>query len=207
MSRKTPRIVASTLLAFTASLTLAQTSAAPKAPMSMPMEHGMSGAPTAAPGGHMAGMATPAAADVASSEAIIAAYYEALSGPAGKKRDWNRFLSLFFPEARLLPAEGRGHAGVMPMEFTPQTYLYGTEPNMLEEGYLVKEVVQKSDGFGKVRHVWSTYEGRHAAADPKPFVRGVNSFQLFNDGKRWWIFSVVWQPETAKLPLSEEFSR
>src|SRR3954470_19783457 len=124
------------------------------------MMHGSGGAP----GGHMGGIPHAAAAAVAAPEAIVNAYYEALSGPAGKKRDWNRFLSLFFPEARLLPAEGRGHAGVMPMEFTPQTYLYGTEPNMLEEGYLVKEVVKKSDGFGKVRHVWSTYEGRHAAA-------------------------------------------
>ncbi|HTQ79002.1 MAG TPA: hypothetical protein VMM92_03320 [Thermoanaerobaculia bacterium] len=41
--------------------------------------------------------------------------------------------------------------------------------------------------------------------DAKPFVRGVNSFELFSDGKRWWIFSIVWQPETAKLALPAEF--
>ena len=60
----------------------------------------------AAAGGHMAGLPKPSPADIASAESIVASYYEALSGPAGKKRDWNRFLSLFFPGARLLPAEG-----------------------------------------------------------------------------------------------------
>jgi hypothetical protein len=186
---------------------LAQTPQAPKpeAKPAAPMDHSMHGAPTPAAGGHMSGMATAAPADVASADAVVAAYYASISGPAGQKRDWNRFLSLFFPEARLLPAEGKGHAGVMPMEFTPQTYLYGTEPRMLEDGYIVHQTAQRTEAFGKILHVWSTYEGRHAAADAKPFVRGINSFQLFNDGKRWWIVNIVWQPETAKLPLPDEY--
>lgn len=161
------------------------------------MMHGGSGAP----GGHMAGLPQAAPADVASPEAIVAAYYDALSGPAAKKRDWNRFLSLFFPGAQLLPAEGKGHSGTMPHSFSPSRYLFDTESNMLQEGYIPKEIARSSQGFGKILHVWSTYEVRHAAGEAKPFVRGVNSFQLFNDGRRWWIFNVVWQPETSKLKL------
>ena len=34
------------------------------------------------------------------------------------------------------------------------------------------------------------------ASDPEPFMRGINSFQLFNDGQRWWILSIYWQHET-----------
>ena len=40
--------------------------------------------------------------DVASVEAILAATYEVISGPAGP-RDWDRFRSLFVPGARLIP--------------------------------------------------------------------------------------------------------
>jgi hypothetical protein len=163
------------------------------------MMHGSGGAP----GGHMAGIPQAAAADVASPEAIVNAYYEALAGPAGKKRDWNRFLSLFFPGARLLPAEGKGHSGVMPHTFTPSKYLFDTESNMLQEGYIPKEVSRRSESFGKLLHVWSTYEVRHTASDAQPFVRGVTSFQLFNNGQRWWIVNVAWQPETSKLKLPE----
>ena len=35
--------------------------------------------------------------DVASPDAIIAAAYDVISGPAGQKRDWNRMRSLFYP--------------------------------------------------------------------------------------------------------------
>jgi hypothetical protein len=163
--------------------------------------------PAAAPGGHMSGAPIPAAADVASPEAVVAAFYASISAPAGKKRDWNRFLSLFFPGARLLPAEGRGHSGNMPEIFSAETYLYNTEPYMLQVGYIEKEIAHTSQRFGKIVHVWSTYRVRHADSDPKPFVRGVNSFQLFFDGSRWWIFSLAWQPETPRLPLPDELPR
>ena len=73
---------------------------APPAPMSGHMM-AMHGESAGAPGGHMAGLPQPAPADVATAEATVAAYYEALSGPAAKKRDWNRFLSLFFPGASM----------------------------------------------------------------------------------------------------------
>jgi hypothetical protein len=36
-------------------------------------------------------------------------------------------------------------------------------------------------------------------------MRGINSFQLFNDGKRWWILSVYWQHESPKDQLPEKY--
>ena len=42
-------------------------------------------------------------ADVESIDAIITAAYDVISGPAGKKRDWDRERSLFIPGARLIP--------------------------------------------------------------------------------------------------------
>src|SRR5262245_11943241 len=39
--------------------------------------------------------------DTASIEAILAATYDVISGPAGKVRDWDRMRSLFVPDARL----------------------------------------------------------------------------------------------------------
>jgi len=41
--------------------------------------------------------------------------------------------------------------------------------------------------------------------DARPFLRGINSIQLFNDGTRWWIVSVYWQAETPTLPLPPEY--
>ena len=46
--------------------------------------------------------------DVASIDAIVAAVYDVISGPAGQKRDWDRMRSLFVPGARLIPVAQAG---------------------------------------------------------------------------------------------------
>ena len=59
--------------------------------------------------------------------------------------------------------------------------------------------------YGNVVHVFSTYESRHAASDKTPFARGINSFQLLNDGKRWWIITIYWLAETPDNPLPKQY--
>ncbi len=49
-------------------------------------------------------------ADVESIDAIMTAVYDVISGEAGEARDWDRFMSLFIPEARLIPS-GRNQEG------------------------------------------------------------------------------------------------
>jgi hypothetical protein len=49
--------------------------------------------------------------------------------------------------------------------------------------------------------VFSTYESRNKLADEKPFMRGINSIQLWNDGKRWWLISVLWENESEDNPI------
>ena len=63
----------------------------------------------AAPAEAQAATPQPAAkpADVASPDAILAATYNVISGPAGQQRDWDRFRSLFVPGARLIPVVPR----------------------------------------------------------------------------------------------------
>src|SRR6266576_386606 len=57
-------------------------------------------------------------ADVISIEAIIAAAYDVISGPAGKKRDWARERSLFISGARLIPTAVE--AGRNDVDLAPQ---------------------------------------------------------------------------------------
>jgi hypothetical protein len=59
--------------------------------------------------------------------------------------------------------------------------------------------------FGQIAHVWSTYESRRDPSDPEPFMRGINSIQLFDDGKRWWILSIYWQHESSKHSIPAKY--
>ncbi|HWQ86899.1 hypothetical protein [Brevundimonas sp.] len=144
-------------------------------------------------------------ADVATPEAIVAALYDVISGDAGAARDWNRFRSLFHPTARLAPSgvnrEGQG----VVRSITPDEYITRSEPLLLAEGFHEREIARRTERFGRIVHVWSTYESLHRLSDPQPFARGINSIQLFNDGARWWVISVYWQAETAAAPIPADY--
>lgn len=147
-------------------------------------------------------------ADVESIDAIIAAAYDVISGPAGKKRDWDRERSLFAPGARLIPTAtvaGKADADLAPLVLDVEGYIKRVEPLFEKSGFYEMEIARRVEQFGQIAQVWSTYESRHDPSDPKPFMRGINSIQLFDDGKRWWILSVYWQHESTKYPLPEKY--
>jgi hypothetical protein len=134
-------------------------------------------------------------ADVASEEAIVAALYEAISGPACQHRDWDRFRGLFAPGGRLIPkvATGVGTFGIRAE--TPEEYAAAVKGSMEDFGFFEKEVSHIGESFNGIVHRFSTYESRRAANDATPFARGINSIQLLNDGKRWWVVTVYWAGE------------
>jgi hypothetical protein len=151
---------------------------------------------------------TPPAAnpsDVGSIDAIIAAVYDVISGPAGKKRDWNRMRSLFAPGARLIATGSRQSGGFGSRVLTVEDYIERSTPLLEKEGFFESELARRTEIFGQIAHVFSTYQSKHNADDPKPFARGINSFQLMNDGQRWWVMTIFWQGETEQSPLPEKY--
>jgi hypothetical protein len=74
-------------------------------------------------------------------------------------------------------------------------------------GFFEKDLARRTERFGNIAHVFSTYESRHSASDPKPFARGINSFQLLNDGKRWWIVTIYWEEESPNNPIPTKYLR
>ena len=140
-------------------------------------------------------------ADVASVDAIIAALYDVISGPAGQKRDWDRFRSLFAPGARLIPT-GRRQDGAHGMRvITPDEYATNIGPQLENGGFFEREIGRRTERFGAVAHVFSAYDSKRTAADTVPFARGINSIQLFNDGRRWWVVSIFWDSERRDNPI------
>ena len=144
-------------------------------------------------------------ADVASMDSIIAAVYDVISGPAGKKRDWDRMRSLFVPGARLIPTGPRPGGVYGSRVLTVDEYIERSSGFFEKEGFFENEAARVTEQFGQIAHAFSTYESRHAPADAKPFQRGINSMQLMNDGKRWWIVTIFWQGEDEKTPLPEKY--
>lgn len=148
---------------------------------------------------------TPAAkpADVASIDSILAALYDVISGPAGP-RDWDRFNSLFIPEAHLIFTGKKPDGTPVHMALTPKQYQDRSGSFFLKEGFFENTISNKIDKFGQVAQVFSTYESRHEKG-AKPFARGINSIQLLNDGKRWWVVSILWDSERPDNPIPQKY--
>ena len=145
----------------------------------------------------------PRAADTASPEAIVAALYDVISGPAGQARDWDRFRGLFAIGARLLPAAPRAD-GSVPAALSPDDYVTRANDSLLK-GFFEQEVAHREEAFGTIMHVFSTYESRRAKTDEKPFARGINSIQMMQHGGRWWIVTVMWDQERPDNPLPAKY--
>ena len=144
--------------------------------------------------------------DVQSIDAIVTAAYDEISGPAGKKRNWDRERSLFIPGARLVPTGRPGeNDDVAPQLLDVEGFIARVQPFFEKDGFYEKEIARRTEQFGQIAHVWSTYESRHDPNDPAPFMRGINSIQLFNDGSRWWILSIYWQHESSQHPIPAKY--
>jgi hypothetical protein len=162
--------------------------------------------PTPPPALAQTAPAPPAAnpADVATMDSTIAALYDVISGPAGK-RNWDRFRSLFAPGARLIANGVRPTGEVVSRVMMVEDYAQRNGPFFEKNGFFEREAARRTETFGNIAHVFSTYESRHLKDDAKPFQRGINSIQMMNDGKRWWIVTVFWQGEDDKHPLPEKY--
>jgi hypothetical protein len=142
-------------------------------------------------------------ADVDTIEHTMAAVYDVISGPAGP-RDWNRFRSLFYPGARLIPIVESKDSAIAAKMISADEYVEQAGGYFAKEGFFETAVANRIETWGQMAHVWSTYESRHAKTAP-PFQRGINSFQLFNDGHRWWVLNISWQDETPSRPIAKKY--
>jgi hypothetical protein len=180
-------VVGLAMLSAVAACGPAATNAAGPPPPPVPAEH-----PAPAPG------------DVASIDAIVAALYDVISGGVGEPRDWDRMRSLFHPDGRLI-ATGRAQDGSQRMQtMDVEGYIAGSGDALVEIGFVEREIARTTERWGNIAHLFSTYQA-FRGAETEPFLRGINSIQLWNDGQRWWILTVFWEPETPDNPLPPRY--
>jgi len=135
--------------------------------------------------------------DVASIDGIVTAFYEVVSGPAGTPRQWERDATLYLPGTAFTIAGEGGAARVV----DPADWARQSDAGLVAGGFQEREIHRVTHEFGRMAHVWSTYEWE--TADGKT-GRGINSIHLWNDGRRWWITHATWEDERPDNPIPAE---
>lgn len=138
-------------------------------------------------------------------DSIISSLYTVISGEKGEARDWALFKYLFKPDAKLIPS-GKDKKGVYKVRYMkPDDYIKSSGKWLVDNGFFEKEIHRKVDAFGNIAQVFSTYEAFKSESDEKPFMRGINSIQLFYDGLRWWIVNIYWTQESKEKQIPNTY--
>jgi hypothetical protein len=135
-------------------------------------------------------------------DAIVKAMYASICFERGKEPDWRRLRSLLSPGATLIAAKKD-----KPLVMTIDDFITLFRENIDKGGlasFHESEIFRRTDAFGNIAQVFSTYESRFLPRDEKPFARGINSIQLYFDGRRWWISAIAWDDESEENPIPRE---
>jgi hypothetical protein len=135
------------------------------------------------------------AEDVGSIEAIVRADYECISGGVGVARQWARDLTLYDANARFFQVvKDAKSGGVKISSPTWQGFTDESDAEMVKGGFSEHELAHKIYRYGNVATVLSSYEGKISSTG-EVVGRGVNIYQVYYAGGRWWISSISWDAE------------
>ena len=123
--------------------------------------------------------------DVGTLDGIIKAYYDVVTVKKGEKVSYERDSLLHIAGVRV------GSAGLADghpfLHYTSlKEYHRQSDAYMEKNGYYEHEVSRKVETIRNIYHVWSSYESKYTI-DGKVINQGVNSIELYFDGKRFWI--------------------
>lgn len=135
-------------------------------------------------------------------QAVIDRLYAVISGPVGAPRDWDGLRGLMTDNARMTPIGAKG-----PTSHDVDSYIERSERLLVSEGFHEVETGRRIEIFGNMAHVWSAYEGRTGSHDGPIVVTGINSIQLVRQADGWKVFSILWQPASAGLPVPADLAQ
>lgn len=153
----------------------------------------------------------PLAEDVASPQSIVTASYDVLIRAPRQPFQWDRYRTLFLPEAIMIPSleQVNGVSRVLSSEgfidWVDDYYEQNAPIDRPDDpGFVEEEVHNIIHCYGDICQVMSTYQKRYFEQD-EIIGRGINSFQLLFRDDRWWIVSVIWDEEYGAGPIPAKY--
>lgn len=128
--------------------------------------------------------------------------YEVISAP-GDQRDWDSARFLFHPRATMvrtgLDESGQPFALVM----SHDEYIANATELLKGVRFHETELQQEATVFGNVARLASVYQYSYQGESANDSGRGVNFFNLVNEGNGWKIISIVWDNERPGVSLRD----
>jgi len=128
--------------------------------------------------------------------------YELVSAPS-EERHWDSVRELYHPRATMVRTglDEEGRPFVLAMTF--DEYVDNVTEHLDRIEFSETEISQDVTVFGNVARLVSVYEYKFQSADVTQHGRGVNFFNLVNQGHGWKIMNIVWDNERKGTSLSD----
>ncbi len=132
--------------------------------------------------------------------ALTRRLYDVVSAPPGE-RHWESIRDLYHPRATLVRTglDDEGRPFVLAMSF--DEYVANATETLSSTEFSETEIRQDVTVFGNVARLISVYEYTSRSSDVTRQGRGVNFFNLVNEGHGWKIMNIVWDNERDGLSL------
>jgi SAM-dependent methyltransferase len=138
--------------------------------------------------------------DWSSPDALTAAVYSVVSGPAGTERDWDRYRALFRDGAPFTTFDDSNRA----VSFGVDEYIEWYGSAFVERGILEREIWSRTERHGRIAHRWSTGDYRWGRPSGAAVGRTSVAMQFVEDDGRWWISAMTWQAADPDHPIPPE---
>jgi len=136
-------------------------------------------------------------------EDIVKELYSAISFKQSSEINLDRFKKLFKPDTRLIYFSKNSVEQLKLETFVIRLKEQIDKGNI--KSFYEYELTKTIDEFGKIAHVFSTYEAKDSPESLKVLQRGINSIQMIFDDDRWWITSLMWFNEDSKYEIPEKY--
>ncbi len=133
-------------------------------------------------------------------QSITRRLYEVVSAPPGE-RHWESIRDLYHPRATLVRTglDDEGRPFVLAMSF--DEYVANVTETLDSTEFSETEIRQDVTLFGNVARLVSVYKFTSRSSGETQRGRGVNFFNLVNEGHGWKIMNIVWDNEREGLSL------
>lgn len=133
------------------------------------------------------------ASDFSSLDEIVQALYDSITFKENSRPDFDLYRTMFIPTAQFIRVSPDG---VMNLDL--EGFIAFFEERIASgaiKSFYEAEISRKTNTFKNIAQVYSAYRKAYNSDNPTEFTEGVNCMQLYFDGERWWVTSIVWEDQ------------
>ena len=143
--------------------------------------------------------------ETATLDGIMKAYYDVVCVKKGGKASYERDSLLHIPGVVMVGFVAKDKGGKKALKMMNLREFHRQfDPASELHGFYEYEIGRRTEKFGNIYHVFSAYESMNVQGE-KPIDRGINSIELYYDGKRFWIVSWIFDTEGNGNTIPKEY--